>query len=134
MIKEVFVDEDTRWKCVSCGKCCSKLGDEVSLGLFGVKTDNGKCVKLVGERCSIYSDRPIGCKMYPFYPDWERFKKGEIVFSVGSLMIDSDCSGFGKGDRVVDNKKVFKKLKKVTLELKGKMREIKVGTIKDLFM
>ncbi|MFH1972436.1 MAG: YkgJ family cysteine cluster protein [archaeon] len=133
MIKPVLVDEDIRWECVNCGRCCFKIGDEFSLHLFGVKTDNGKCVKF-DKRCTIYNERPLGCKMYPFYPDWERLKKGEISFNVGGLQIDSDCSGFGSGDLVVGNKKLFKKLKKVALELKEKMIENRSGKIKELFM
>ena len=135
MIKEVLVDSETRWECQSCGKCCHNLGDEASLHLFGEKTkEDGACPNLdERSRCSIYADRPFGCKMYPFYPSWIELKKGKVDFLLGALKIDSCCPGYGKGTLVVKNKKIFKKLEKVAVKLKENIRNKPEGKIKDLF-
>ena len=135
MVKEVLVDYDTRWECVSCGKCCYKIGEEFSLKLFSEETkDGGKCPHLDEKnRCEIYSDRPLGCKMYPFYPDWSKLKLGIVDFSIGSLKIDSECGGYMKGELIVKNKRLLKKLEKVKLSVKENIRKLRHGQIKDIF-
>jgi len=134
MVKEILVDRETRWECVSCGKCCYKIGDEFSLKLFGEKTDNGKCVKLSEKnRCGLYRDRPLGCKMYPFYPDWNKLKLGNVSFKIGSLKMDSECSGYMKGTKIINNKKLFKKLNSIALEIRAYMIKNPGGQIKDIF-
>jgi len=134
MIKEVKVVPETRGECISCGKCCHKLGKEFNMKLFG-GSDDAKCVKLNERlRCDVYTERPLSCKMYPFYPDWEKLKVGVIDFKLGGLKIDSDCRGYGKGQRIVRNKRVLRKLDMVALELKKRMIKKKGGKIKDLFM
>ncbi|MBT3985867.1 YkgJ family cysteine cluster protein [archaeon] len=133
MIKETKVTPDTRWECISCGKCCHKLGNAFNFRLFNGNSDT--CVKLNEKnRCGIYTERPLGCKMYPFYPDWEKFKLGKVDFKLGSLKIDSGCSGFGKGQKIVRNERLFKKLNKVSLELKRRIVANPRGKIKELFM
>ena len=134
MVKEILVDDKTRWECVSCGKCCHKLGEEISLKLFGENTKNGRCVKLnEKDRCSVYIERPLGCKMYPFYPDWGNLKKGKIDFKFGSVRMDAECSGYGKGSKVVHNHRLFKRLEKISLELRKRIIANPKGKIKDLF-
>lgn len=71
--------------------------------------------------------------MYPFYPDWNKLKTGTIDFNIGSLKIDSECSGFMKGDLVIKNKRLFKKLDKIAAQIKENMRKQKQGQIKDIF-
>ena len=133
MIKEIKVTPDTRWECISCGKCCHKLGKAFNSKLFG--GEGNKCIKLNERaRCEIYTERPLGCKMYPFYPDWEKFKSGNVDFKLGSLKIDSECSGFGKGQRIVRNERLFKKLNKISLELKRRIVANPKGKINELFM
>ena len=134
MIKEVRVTLDTKWECVGCGKCCHKIGDEFCLKLFGEKTVDGKCVKLVNKRCKVYSERPLGCRMYPFYPSWKKLKAGMIDFKIGSLKIDANCDGFGNGSKICRNKRLLRKLDKVALKLKEKIISNPKGKIKDLFM
>lgn len=132
MVNEVLVDKNTRWECIGCGKCCHKIGDEFSLRLFNEKTKDGRCIKLNEEnRCDIYSERPIGCKMYPFYPDWNKLKLGMVDFS--NLKIDSECSGYGKGEVVIDNKQLLKKLDKIKLKIEENIKILKHGQIKDIF-
>jgi len=134
MVKEKLVDDETRWQCVSCGKCCHKIGDEFSIKLFTEKTNEGRCLHL-NERniCDIYSQRPIGCRMYPFYPDWDKLKAGIVDFSIGSLKIDSECLGFMKGDLIIKNKQLLKKLDKIALKIKENIKILKHGQIKDIF-
>lgn len=134
MVTEVLVAKDMKWKCINCGRCCHKIGDEFSLKLFNKKTENNKCLNLDEKNhCIIYSERPLGCKMYPFYPNWEKLKKGIVDFKIGSLKIDSECSGFMQGELIVDNVHIFKKLKKVSLQLNQNLRKQPLGKIKDLF-
>lgn len=135
MIKEVLVDENTRWKCIGSGRCCHLIGKETTLRLFKEETkEDGACPKLDEKnRCTIYSDRPLGCKMYPFYPDWEKIKTGQIDFSKGSLKIDSACPGYGQGEKVLENVHIRKKLEKISLELKENIKKTPSGKIKDLF-
>ncbi|MBM3200146.1 YkgJ family cysteine cluster protein [Candidatus Woesearchaeota archaeon] len=135
MVKEVLVDENTRWECIFCGKCCYKIGNEFSLRLFNEKTkEGGKCVNLNEKnRCNIYDCRPLGCKMYPFYPDWNKIKVGIVDFSIGSLKIDEECSGYMKGVLVTENKKLFKKLGIIALQIKENIKKLKHGQIKDIF-
>ena len=136
MVTEVLVDSKTRWICVGSGRCCHLLGKEVSLSLFGkAPQENGACVKLdEKKRCSIYSERPMGCKMYPFYPDWEKLKRGKVDFSAGSLKIDSECPGYMQGDLVLGNKKIQKKLYKVAVQLAKNLQKKKQGKLVDLFL
>lgn len=134
MVKEVLVDDKTRWECISCGKCCYKLGSEFSLRLFNKESEDGKCPQLNNKnRCNIYSERPLGCKMYPFYPDWNKLKLGIVDFSIGSLKIDSECSGYMNGELVIKNNQLFKKLDKIALKLKENISKLDHGKIKDIF-
>jgi len=71
--------------------------------------------------------------MYPFYPDWEKLKQGEVDFSIGTLKIDSACSGYGKGPLVITNKHLWKKLEKIAIEIKTNIIILKKGQIKDIF-
>ena len=133
-IKEVLVDENTRWKCVGSGRCCHMLGYEAHYKFFKEPPEfDGKCVKLDEKnRCTIYDSRPLGCKMYPFYPDWEQIKKGKVDFSEGALRIDSNCPGFGRGDLVLKNKRILKKLDKIAEKIRENIRKNPSGKIKDL--
>ena len=134
MIKETIVTINTKWECQGCGRCCHLIGEETTQKLFGEKTkEDGACPRLIDGRCSDYDQRPLGCKMYPFYPDWEKLKIGHIDFSLESLKIDADCPGYMKGTHIFKNKKLLKKLDKVALQLKQIMIKNPKGKIKDLF-
>src|SRR3989344_3314766 len=106
MIKPVLVDENTRWECQHSGKCCHKLGCEMHEKLFAQPPkEDGRCVKLNEKNlCNIYNERPIGCQMYPFYPNGEKLKQGSVEFTIGTLTIDSECPDYGKGPLVMNNK------------------------------
>ena len=50
-----------KWKCTECGACCKATPALTVLG-FPVK-DDGSCIKLVDNKCSIYEDRPQICRV-----------------------------------------------------------------------
>jgi len=51
----------------------------ISEGIRTLKNIDGKCVFLKGDRCSIYSIRPEGCKLYP------------LIYSRGKTILDNEC-------------------------------------------
>lgn len=111
-----YYPEGLSWYCVECGTCCGdvkerkrmilllpedikrikKLGeedfyeewnDEKFKGIMRKK--NGKCVFYNKDRCRIYKNRALLCRMYPF---WLEKKQKEFIFGV-----DLDCPGLGTG-------------------------------------
>ncbi|RLE55056.1 MAG: YkgJ family cysteine cluster protein [Candidatus Methanomethylicota archaeon] len=119
--------EAERWKCIRCGKCCEKYivplkfsealtltrkYGPVALNVNGkyylTKKADGSCIFLNRKGpiayCSIYLERPICCKLYPFHitrrplkvgnPKSAELKwRGENVY----LYVDSTCPGTGSG-------------------------------------
>jgi hypothetical protein len=63
--------------------------------------ESGKCVFLRSETCTIYSQRPIICRFYPF--EMRELEKGISVFRH-----TDECPGIGEGDILVGD--YFKKL------------------------
>lgn len=63
-----------------------------------VKKDGG-CIFLSGNRCTIYWNRPLICRFYPF----TMFEADGYVFDV-----DRDCGGLGLGEVV--NKRCYSEL------------------------
>lgn len=55
------------------------------------KRADGKCIFLEGEECSIYDDRPIVCKSYPF--SLEEIRPDLYVFEPNL----EECPGIGEG-------------------------------------
>jgi len=55
---------------------------------------NGRCIFLSSNRCTIYENRPLICRFYPFI----MFKTDDYVFKV-----DKHCEGVGLG-KVVDER------------------------------
>ena len=49
-----------------------------------LKNKNGRCFFLTDEGCSVYEDRPTGCRFYPMVLDDE-----------GEVIVDPDCSHSG---------------------------------------
>ena len=78
--------------------CATRLQPhQFSIGLRGsfpyerrMKKIGGRCVFLQGTRCSIYSERPLICRFYPFY--LRRSADGRL-----HIGFDSACSGIGRG-------------------------------------
>ena len=91
--------EPARLDCLAerCAMCCKNLGGPVvtpdeaekighqtiikDKNVFFIKSQNGLCCLLKDGLCSIYSDRPTGCREYPWYNIG------------GQLHYDSGCPG-----------------------------------------
>jgi Fe-S-cluster containining protein len=65
------------------------------------KTENGKCVFLENDACTIYTSRPLICRYYPF-----ELKPGKNVKYAFSFT--SECPGIGGGKSL--GKVYFKEL------------------------
>lgn len=131
---EALVNQETKWKCLLCGKCCREIGRDLQNSQLALNRKSGKCSKLnIKNMCSDYFRRPVICMMYPFHPSREDLALGVVDFSIGKLLIDPECPGFGQGQKVVENKHLMEELKKVALLLEHRMNLIKDGKIVDAF-
>lgn len=131
---EVLVDSNTKWKCLLCGKCCRDIGKGLGNSKLILDKSSGRCSKLNEKNlCSDYFRRPVICMMYPFHPSREKLALGVVDFSIGKLLIDPGCPGFGYGINVVGNELLMKELKKVALLLEHRMNLIRNGKIVDAF-
>ena len=54
------------------------------------KTENGKCVFLKNDRCTIYDVRPLICRFYPFELQGSHGENYQFLFT-------EECPGIGKG-------------------------------------
>ena len=54
------------------------------------KTENGKCVFLKNDRCTIYEVRPLICRFYPFELQGSHGENYQFLFT-------EECPGIGKG-------------------------------------
>jgi Fe-S-cluster containining protein len=72
------------------------------------KTDDGKCVFLRNDLCSIYEIRPLICRFYPF--QLKSTKTGRYAFEC-----TTECPGVGTGPEL--KKGFFERLFKVLAEL-----------------
>ncbi len=135
-VGNVKVTRETRWACQQCGKCCHITPEnrDFMVSLIGEPKDDGSCRHLTKDNlCSIYNKRPLICRLYPFFMNLDDLKKGVVDISFGKLTIDMNTSGFGKGESVVENKKLKEKLAAVAKQIKLKMIEKKQGTLKEVF-
>ena len=109
------------WTCTHCGRCCmdvegwdrrvlllekdinrleeaGKTGfsEEAHDGRFVavMKKDDGKCVFLDENGCTVYEDRALLCRMYPFYVE----QQGDIYL----IGVDNACPGIGRGKRLTE--------------------------------
>lgn len=131
---EVLVDQETRWKCLLCGKCCREIGIGLENSRLALDRKSGKCSKLnIKNMCSDYLRRPVICMLYPFHPSREDLVLGTVDFSIGKLLIDPACPGFGSGSKVIENSALMEELKKVALLLEHRMHLIKEGKVVDAF-
>ena len=70
------------------------------------KTEDGKCVFLENNCCTIYTVRPLICKFYPF--ELKITDRGKYTF-----LYTPECSGINKGAML--SKNYFKKLFRLAL-------------------
>ena len=53
------------FKCSSCGACCRRVG---LLADFPEATnEDGSCSRLIDDKCAIYDDRPLICRVDEYY-------------------------------------------------------------------
>lgn len=131
---EILVDEGTRWKCLLCGICCREIGSGLENSKLALDGKSGRCPRLNEKNmCTNYFNRPVICMMYPFHPSREDLVLGKIDFSIGKLLIDSDCPGFGRGSKVIGNSVLMGEFKKIALLLEHRMSLIKEGKVVDAF-
>lgn len=132
-VVEFYYPTHTRWSCIHCGDCCMDVDNRTRMILLlpediiriqstgamdffedwdenhftGIMCKNeGKCVFYTGESCSIYEQRALLCRMYPFW-----LEKQDNYFLFG---IDNECSGANKGELLGED--FFKKLLRIALE------------------
>lgn len=77
------ISEGLKFKCDMCGLCCKKIGTALknkgihpgldeAIEAFPYKLVDGKCPKFKRNRCTVYEDRPLICRiddLYTKYPD-----------------------------------------------------------------
>jgi len=111
------------WTCLLCGECCRKYfvplskkeafrirwkyGRETVVrknGKFYLAKINGECIFLKNNTCSIQEDKPLACKLWPFYI-YEKPKRDKdkqlAKFTFGSkvfyVYVDQFCKGLNTG-------------------------------------
>ena len=109
---EFYYPADVEWSCIDCGDCCGDVDDRIRMilllpedierieetgkkgfyeewdeGSFTsiMRKKDGKCIFYTGEGCSIYDERALLCRMYPFW-----LEKQDDIFVFG---IDHECPG-----------------------------------------
>jgi Fe-S-cluster containining protein len=117
----VKVTDSTRFECTKCGRCCHDL--IISKGIpFSIKTDSGFICKYFdnsSKLCTIYSQRPFMCKLYPFLPDYDKTLDEKQIahplrpFMIENLSIHTECPGFGNGKKIVANRKLLKHIESI---------------------
>jgi Fe-S-cluster containining protein len=75
------------------------------------KTSEGKCLFLRNNMCSIYPERPLICRFYPFQLESVRTDRYAFDYT-------TECPGIGKGPQL--EKRAFEKLFKKLTDLVNK--------------
>ena len=114
---EFYFPARLRWSCTRCGRCCrdaedwerrvllldsdvkrleetgaKEFSDPVDEGRFKavIRKRDGVCVFYGGDRCTVYEERALLCRMYPFYVE----REGD-VYVIGA---DPACPGVDGGE------------------------------------
>ncbi|MBN2336602.1 YkgJ family cysteine cluster protein [Candidatus Bathyarchaeota archaeon] len=114
---EFYYSAWLRWSCTRCGRCCrdvegwerrvllldcdvkrleetgaTEFSDPVEEGRFNavMRKKDGVCVLYRVDGCTVYEDRALLCRMYPFYVE----REGD-VYVIG---VDPTCPGVGGGE------------------------------------
>jgi Fe-S-cluster containining protein len=72
-------------------KFCASSDEFGSYKFEMLKQSSGDCIFLKGNSCTVYPERPLTCRFYPFYleePSEGRYKFG---------LTDENCPGLGQG-------------------------------------
>ena len=86
-------------------ECYVKIEDDgrrVILDLPVLKSKEDTTCVFYQEGCSIYSVRPIACRLFPFRVEEETLDNGDILLNIS---YNPTCPGIGKG-KMVDRKKL----------------------------
>ena len=108
-----------RWSCARCGRCCSDVegherrvllldGDITRIEAAGAEgfyeatgekpfkgvmlKSGGACIFLTPHGCSIYEDRALLCRTYPFWVEW--------LDDAYVVHVDPECPGVGEGEEL----------------------------------
>ncbi|MHA1155044.1 MAG: YkgJ family cysteine cluster protein [Candidatus Heimdallarchaeota archaeon] len=98
------------WNCKGCeNSCCitknpqltiadvKRIDDDDNIffdgGVFRIKKVNGACTFFKGGLCSIYNERPLSCRMYPYNPIFHQGRKGFTL----NIEIDKTCKEITRG-------------------------------------
>lgn len=127
--KRITVDENTRWECQKCRKCC-KANKEIIKKIFEMKSDKDGCPFLKNHNCERENNKPLICRVYPFFPGVNDKK---LSFAIGKLTIFAGCPGIGKGKKVSENKELLKRIDKNAKELMERLVLKSQGKIKGVF-
>lgn len=127
-------------RCSNCGLCCTEtemllavkdirrlekkgfskdyFAEIDNQGYTVLKNRDGYCVfyDLKGRQCSVYADRPPGCRVYPVILDEEQ----GIVFD----NICDSCSSITLEEKKVRGKKVIKLLEKIDSEAENRRSQV----------
>ncbi|MCQ8891844.1 MAG: YkgJ family cysteine cluster protein [Candidatus Methanosuratincola sp.] len=116
----------TKFKCMRCTRCCSLdvMLSSMEIRRLGASADRGwrttkksfrggrlVCSLLDGDACTIYKERPMLCRVFPFIaiPESEFLETGFQVdpeaIRVSApdnetyvIIYDTECPGIGEGD------------------------------------
>jgi len=88
--------------------CYVKIGDngrQVILDLPVMKSKEDSTCVFYRDGCTIYSVRPIACRLFPFRVEEETLSSGDIILNIN---YNPTCPGIGKGHKV--DKRTLEKL------------------------
>ncbi len=111
------------WECISCGVCCKKyivgLSKEEALRLikkygkhtvilkgkrYFIRKINGTCIFQVGNLCSIQREKPLACRLWPFFISKKPLKDRDRLLAefeyknqVFYVYVDPFCRGLNRG-------------------------------------
>ena len=127
-------DEVLRLDCLAekCAKCCQNLGSprvtakeaehidaqaitQIKSAMF-IKSQDCTCFLLKNNFCSIYPDRPSGCREYPFYNI-----DGVLYYDAGCPGIKKDIDSRPEIDKILPFERFFPHTSKLILWLVKKI-------------
>jgi uncharacterized protein len=95
---------DTLYDYDGCYVKIKDQGSKVVLDLPVMKSKEDTTCIFYREGCSIYSVRPIACRLFPFRVEEETLSNGDMLLSIN---FNPTCPGIGKG-KSVDRRKLEK--------------------------
>lgn len=81
---------EVNFNCDSCGECCKNVGFNKLL-----PSTNNICDYLIDNKCSIYEDRPLYCRIKEygeeFYPQYSREEWYNINYAACQMLKGKRC-------------------------------------------